>query len=475
MDFHVSLAGRGDLSVRIYRELRDAILDGRLRAGERLPPTRELARRLEVSRNTVAVAYDRLTADGFLAGRVGAGTFVCADLPAKAKAGTARRAAGTGPQPKAVWRSLPPAVAAASASPRYDFRVGIPDAALFPLETWRRLLGRELRDLASTYTHYSDPGGHDGLRAAIARHVGISRSVRADAGDVIVTQGAQQALDLLCRVLLEPGDRVAVEAPGYRLAHLLFASHGADVVGVPVDDEGLDVSALPSRTKLVYVTPSHQFPLGSPMSLARRTALLEWAGRADAVVIEDDYDSEFRFSDRPLEPLQSLDRGGRVAYVGSFSKTLLPMLRLGFLIAPRSLQDALRHARQLSDWHGDLPAQAALARFIDEGLFARHLRRATREYAVRQEQIASTVDKRFAGRLRLVPSAAGLHLCALAEDPALDLEPVVARAAREGVAVQTLTDLCGGFPLSGLVMGYGSIRPERIDDGLAALDRAWKC
>ena len=466
MDFHVSLAGRGDLSVRIYRQLRDAVLDGRLRAGERLPPTRELARRLAVSRNTVAVAYDRLTADGFLTGRVGAGTYVSGSLPAPKprKAPSVR-----GPQPKAIWRSLPSPAAAVAEAPEYDFRVGIPDAALFPLETWRRLLARELREAAG-FVHYVDPGGHPGLRAAIARHVGVSRSVRADADDVLVTQGAQQALDLLCRVLLSPGDRVAVEEPGYRQAKLLFASHGAEVVGVPVDGEGLDVAALPSRTKLVYVTPSHQFPLGTPMSLARRTALLAWAERADAVVVEDDYDSEFRFSDRPLEPLQSLDRGGRVAYVGSFSKTLLPMLRLGFLVAPPSLQDALRHARQLSDWHGDVPAQAALARFVDEGLFARHIRRATKVYAQRHERLVSTVDRMFAGRLEVVPSAAGLHLCALAD---VDLEPIAARAAAAGVAVQTLSDLCGGFPAPGLVLGYGSIPVERIDDGLAALDEAW--
>ncbi|NBH06455.1 PLP-dependent aminotransferase family protein, partial [Amycolatopsis sp. SID8362] len=372
-----------------------------------------------------------------------------------------------GPRPKPVWRSLPPPVAAFAEAPPFDFRVGIPDAALFPLETWRRFLARELRD---SVAHYADPAGHPALRAAIARHAGVSRSVRAAADDVLVTQGAQQALDLLCRVLLSPGDRVAVEEPGYRLAKLLFASHGAEVVGVPVDGEGLDVSALPPRTKLVYVTPSHQFPLGTPMSLTRRTALLAWASRADALVVEDDYDSEFRFSDRPLEPLQSLDRDGRVAYVGSFSKTLLPMLRLGFLVAPPSLREALRHARQLSDWHGDLSAQAALARFIDEGLFARHLRRATKVYAERHERLVSTLDRRFAGRLRVVPSAAGLHLCALAD---ADLEPIAARASAAGVAVQTLSDLCGGFPLPGLVLGYGSIPVERIGDGLAALDGAW--
>lgn len=460
----MTLAGRGDLGTRIYRELRDAILDGRLRSGDRLPPTRELATRLSVSRNTVAVAYDRLTADGFLTGRVGSGTFVAADLPSRR-----RRAAPAGAaiRPREVWRTLPP-LETAGEPPEYDFRVGIPDARLFPLQTWRRLLSAELRVTGSA--QYSHPAGHPGLRAAIARHVGLSRSVRADAEDVLVTQGAQQALHLLCRVLLAPGDRVAVEEPGYRIARLLFRSHGAEVTGVPVDREGLRVDELPAQTRLVYVTPSHQFPLGSPMSLARRSALLDWAERAGAVVVEDDYDSEFRFSDRPLEPLQSLDRAGRVAYVGSFSKTLVPALRVGFLIAPRSLRDALHHARQLADWHGDPAAQAALARFLDEGLFARHIRKATREYAARHERITELLHERFAGLLTLVPSAAGLHLCALSE---VDVESVAARANRAGAGVQTLAGLCGEPAPRGLALGYGSIAPEKIEPGLAMLKRAF--
>lgn len=460
----MTLAGRGDLGTRIYRELRDAILDGRLRSGERLPPTRELAKRLSVSRNTVAVAYDRLTADGFLTGRVGSGTYVSAELPA----GRTRHApAGSALRPREVWRTLSP-LEPAGADPEYDFRVGIPDARLFPLQTWRRLVSAELR--GTGFAHYGDPAGHAGLRAAIARHVGVSRSVRADTGDVLVTQGAQQALDLLCRVLLEPGDRVAMEEPGYRMARLLFRSHGAEIVGVPVDREGLRVSALPARTRLVYVTPSHQFPLGTPMSLARRTALLDWAERAGALVIEDDYDSEFRFSDRPLEPLQSLDRAGCVAYVGSFSKTLLPVLRLGFLIAPRSLRDALVHARQLADWHGDHHAQAALARFLDEGLFARHIRKATREYAARHEHITTLLREEFAGLLTPVPSAAGMHLCALSD---VDVEPGVARANEAGVGVQTLAGLCGEPAPSGLALGYGAVAPEKIAAGLGALKRVF--
>jgi len=293
--------------------------------------------------------------------------------------------------------------------------------------------------------------------------------VRARADDVLVTNGAQQALDLIGRVLVGPGDRVAVEEPGYPPARDLFRSLGARVTGVPVDAEGLDVAALPPDTRLVYVTPSHQFPLGTAMSLARRRALLDWAARRDAVVVEDDYDSEFRFSDRPLEPVQSLDRAGRVIYVGTFSKTLLPTLRLGYLVAPASLRDALRAARQLTDWHGDHTGQGALARFIDSGELARHVRKATRVYAERQAVIRSTLEEDFVGWLTPVPSAAGLHICALADPSAtVDIGRWVGRARVAGVAVESLARY-GGRP--GLVLGYGAIGAADIPAGLRLLRR----
>ncbi|MEU5878969.1 PLP-dependent aminotransferase family protein [Spirillospora sp. NPDC047279] len=470
MDLHISLEGRGDLSARIYRQIMEAVLDGRLRPGERLPPTRELAPRLEVSRNTVAAAYDRLTAEGFLEGRSGAGTFVRAESRRPGR----RRPSRGGVRPGRRWET-PMAPPNDRAEFTFDFRLGMPDVRLFPLETWRRLVSRELRPASLRSPGYGEPAGHPALREAIARYAGVSRAVRAEADDVIVTQGAQQALDLIARVLIEPGDCVAVEEPGYPPARLLFQSLGARVVGVPVDEEGLDVSAIPRAARLVHVTPSHQFPLGTPMSLARRTALLAWAERSDrAVVIEDDYDSEFRFSDRPLEPLQSLDRTGRVIYVGSFSKTLLPLLRVGFMVAPASLQGALRTAKQLSDWHGDLTTQAALARFIDEGLLARHIRRATREYAVRHERILAALHGDLAEWLALVPSAAGLHLCTrLVPGRNVDVQRVVASARGADVAVESLAAYCAAEPAQhGLVIGYGAIPAERVDEGLRRLATA---
>ncbi len=459
MDFHVSLDGRGDLTARIYHQLLAAILDGRLTTDERLPASRELARRLDVSRNTVAAAYERLAAEGFVSGRAGAGTFVCAPPVLRT-----RRAPSGGVQPRSVWELpllTPPGPA------EYEFRIGVPDPQLFPLATWRRLISQELRPAALRPADYGDPAGHPSARAAIARHVGVSRSVQAGPQDVLITQGAQQALDLIGRVLIEPGTCVAVEEPGYRPARRVFQTLGARVVGVPVDGEGLDVTALPHSTQLIYVTPSHQFPLGTPMSLARRCALLAWAERHEVVIIEDDYDSEFRFSDRPLEPLQSLDRQGRVIYVGSFSKTLLPMLRLGFMIAPASLQPALVAAKQVTDWNGDRTAQAALASLIDEGLLARHIRKATRAYAARHEQIGSALRRDFVDLLEPVPSAAGLHLSTRLVAPGIDLDAAVRRS---GVIVRTVGSFSTAPPRwDGLVLGYGGIQPERIDEGLRRL------
>ncbi len=464
MDLHVSLAGPGDLGARIYRQLQEAVIDGRLRAGERLPPTRELAKQLAVSRNTVALAYERLTAEGFLVGRVGAGTFVCATPPGLVSSAPAAA--------RPVWQGVR-APSEMTGTPEYDFRVGIPDMHEFPMDVWRRVLMRELRELPPSSTCYGEPAGHAGLRVEIARQIGLSRSVRADPADLIVTQGAQQALDLIGRVLVAPGDVVAVEEPGYPPARELFASLGASVVGVPVDDEGVVVSAIPAAARLVYTTPSHQFPLGMPMSLDRRAALLDWAHRRDAMVIEDDYDTEFRFADRPLEPLHALDRGDRVLYVGTFSKTMLPVLRLGFLVAPRSLRTSLRAAKLLTDRHGDLTTQGALARFLADGLFTRHVRRSARAYAARRNLILSTLARDFASRLVVLPATAGLHLTVRPVDPTYPVADLVTRAVAAGVAVESLGEYCLDRPSPGLVLGYGSVRLASIEPGLRLLSDLW--
>jgi GntR family transcriptional regulator/MocR family aminotransferase len=468
-EVHVCLVGRRDLAGEIFRQLRRAILDGRLPAGGRLPPTRELARRLSVSRTTVAVAYDRLTGEGFVTARVGAGTFV-SEVAAGPR--DQPRPAGGALRPRPVWDSIGvPAVFDRPAA--FDFRPGLPDARLFPYQTWRRLLARQLRPAAVGDGSYGDPAGHPGLRQAIARHVGVARAVQTTPGQVVVTNGTQQAVDLVARVLLEPGDRVAVETPGYGPPRRLLTSLGAEVVGVPVDAEGLVVEAIPPGVRLVTVSPSHQFPLGMAMSLPRRLALLAWAERNGAAVVEDDYDSEFRYGGRPIEPLQTLDRRGRVLYVGSFSKTMLATLRLGFVVVPEPLVSAVRAAKFVTDWHTSLPLQAALAGFIDQGYLARHIRRMRRVYQERHQLVLDLLTDRFSDLAKLVPSSTGLHVTATVPGvtPA-ELEAVLARAWDDGVGVLPLSLWDAGPPSQpGFALGYGAIPTERIGEGLARLRR----
>ena len=471
VEFHVSLVGRKDLTGEIYRQLRRAILDGRLPSGGRLPATRELAAQLSVSRTTVTVAYDRLMGEGFITGRVGAGTFVSDDLP-----GPGHRAGATGEvlRPRPIWENLLP-MGVVERPAEFDFRPGIPDARLFPYRRWRQLLARELTATAVGAGHYADPAGHAGLRQAIAAHIGLSRGVQATADDIVVTNGTQQAVDLIARVLLAPGDQVAVEDPCYRPPWRLLRSLGARVTGVPVDDQGMIVDVIPPGTRLVYVTPSHQFPLGMSMSLPRRLALLAWAERHQAAILEDDYDSEFRFGGRPIEPLQTLDRAGRVVYVGSFSKTLLATLRLGFLVVPPSLHPAVRAAKLLTDWHTPLPLQGALAHFIHQGLFARHLRKMRAVYQARHEQVMDALTREFAAHLKPIPSAVGLHLAATAPGTtAEELDGLLRRASSAGVELLPLSLYAVDTPPQpGLIIAYGAIPTDRIGEGLGRLRRCF--
>ncbi|NKQ52965.1 PLP-dependent aminotransferase family protein [Amycolatopsis sp. K13G38] len=463
MDIHITIDGGRGLREEIYRQLRAAILDGRLRAGEALPPTRELARRLAVSRNTVSGAYDRLAGEGFLAARAGAGTFV------RAGAGRAEPPVRetSALRPAQAWAGVPEPPTRFAAAPEYDFRAGAPDVGLFPFDTWRRLIAEQLRGSRPQVLTYGDPRGHQGLREAIARHVGLSRDVRADPDDVLVTNGSQQAVDLAARVLLRPGDRVAVENPGYPPPRQLFSTLGARLACVPVDEEGLVVDELPDDCRLVYVTPSHQFPLGTPMSLARRMALIEWAQRHDAAILEDDYDTEFRYTGRPLEPLHSLDTAGRVLYIGSFSKVLLPALRLGFLVSPPGLREAVTKAKYLTDWHSASVEQAAVAQFMDEGGFARHVRRMRREYQARQQLVSSIVARDFADVLTLIPAAAGLHVSAYSSVPT---RPVARAARNAGMWLYTLGDFTEPRDaVQGLVFGFGAVPRAAIEPGLHRL------
>lgn len=337
---------------------------------------------------------------------------------------------------------------------------------LFPFDTWRRLTTQRLRSGQAELLTYGDPQGDPRLRDGLARHLSVSRNVRVRPEDIVVTTGVQQTVDLVARVLLEPGDLVAVEDPGYPPPRLLLETLGARVAAVPVDDEGLVVDAIPDGTRLVYVTPSHQCPLGIAMSPARRQELLDWAERAGAVLVEDDYDTEFRYAGRPLEPLHSLDAHGRVVYVGSFSKLVSPALRIGFLAAPPSLVGALAKAKYITDWHSPAIEQAVLADFIAEGAFARHIRRMRRIYRERHDVLVAALHEEFEDLLRPVPAAAGLHLSAEADQ---DVRPIARAARAVGVRVLPLSDFAVADPRPGLMFGYGAISAEAIRPGLRRL------
>jgi GntR family transcriptional regulator/MocR family aminotransferase len=355
--------------------------------------------------------------------------------------------------------------------PDFDFRSGIPDDTAFPYAAWRRLLADGFRRTTDAAL-YGDPAGPLELRRAIALHLAASRGLHVGPEDVVVTNGLQQAAMLIASVLIEPGDVVAVEEPGYPPVRRAFEAARARVVGTPVDQHGLVVDELPDDAKLAYVTPAHQFPLGVRMSLARRTALVGWARSHAAAVIEDDYDTDFRYGGRPVDPLHTLDGGGRVLYVGSFSKSLLPALRVGYCVAPPAVREALRRARFVSDWQGTTSIQLALARFIDDGTLAAHIRRMRREYERRRSRVRTILDRAFSRHLEPIPNVAGLHQAAWARDASPEqVNAWVTAAADQGVAVQSISEFAETDVRPGLVLGFGGIPLDRIDEGLYRLRR----
>jgi len=467
--------GSRTLTRALHGQLLAAMRSGRLAPGLRLPATRALARHLGISRNSVVAAYERLAAEGHVTARNGSGHYV-AEVPARAAARVAPAPARRRERSlAAAWRGLAAPLDMVDAPrSRFDFRLGVPDIAPLPFDAWRRLSARALRAMARGEAGYAGPAGQPALRAAIAAHASHTRAVACTAGDVLVTGGAQQAFDLVARVLVTPGRTiVAVEDPGYPPTRAAFAAAGAVTVPVPVDDEGLRVDRLPPDADIVCVTPSHQFPLGCVLSAARRRALLAFARRRGAVVIEDDYDGEFRFENRPLEALQTLDDDAAVFYVGTFSKSLFPALRLGFVIAPPWARAALMLARQRADWHGNLHAQDTLAAFITEGHLARHVRRMRAVYGERRRVLLAGVARELGRWLAPVPGCAGLHIGtrAIAD---VDLARVAERARAFGVNVDRSGRYAIGDDVTdGLLFGYGAIEAAAIPQALATLRRAF--
>jgi GntR family transcriptional regulator/MocR family aminotransferase len=467
---------------RLAEAIRESILGGRFRPGERLPPTRVLATNLSLARNTVLEAYEQLIAEGYLSARHGSGTYVAPDLPDRAfraesfASNVARDGKGSPPRlsdfaERLLAEGVPTVIDDETGqAANFEFRYGTPSFDEFPIDAWRTLTKRVLDYPPKELLGYGPTEGLPQLREALARYLQRSRGVRCDASQVLIVNGSQQALDVASRVLINPGDVVAVEDPGYRGARAVFLAVGARVVPVPCDGEGILVDWIPEDARVIYVTPSHQFPTGAVMSAARRLELLARANRTGAVVIEDDYDSEFRYEGRPLAALQGLDEGGRVIYTGTLSKVLLPALRLGYMVAPPSLQPAITGAKWLTDRHVALLYQAVLALFIDEGHFERHLRRMRKVYETRRTTMLSAFDEHFGDRAAITGTDSGMHVL-VNINGVTDADAFIEAARKLGVGIYSAAPYYVGEPPPGasFLMGYSSVNEDGIRRGIGIL------
>jgi len=475
LESHVDRSG-APLHRQVYARIRGSILTGALKPGHRLPSTRTLASDLGLSRITVESAFTQLRAEGFVVRRVGSGSFVADVMPETVRAPRMMR--GAGARTSTPARRAPHADAL-SARGRAITRaalepepVGVrvlqpcmPALDVFPHATWARIVARRARQQGTALLSYGDAAGFRPLREAVATYLCGARGARCSWEQVVIVSGAQQGIELAARLLLDPGDEAWLEEPGYLGARGALHTAGASVIPVRVDDEGLDVDAgieAAPRARLAYVTPSHQYPLGVTMSLARRLALLAWAERANAWIIEDDYDSEFRYSGRPIASLQGLDEAGRVFYVGTFNKVMFPSLRLGYLVAPPELVDTVVAARALSDGHPPVHAQAALADFMNDGHFGAHVRQMRALYHERRDVLVDALASRLGDRLRIGPSEAGMHVAARMAEKGSDAE-LVAAANAKGVGVGGLArQYVGRQKAQGLLLGFSGSPPDEM-------------
>jgi GntR family transcriptional regulator/MocR family aminotransferase len=485
VDLELARDGERPTARRLHEQLRAAISDGRLGPGTRLPPTRQATAIFAVSRNTIVDVYDRLIQEGLAVTRHGSGTFVAEHVPRDQAVPPDLRAAPLEPRLNPFW--LRPEVRDAMDFWRdgagrtegqgiADFRPALIDSRLFPLDIFRRVSAQQLRRIENRPPRFKSPQGNQGnfhLRTAIAAHIGVTRAVVCSADDILVTSGAQQAFDLLARVLVTPGETVvAIEDPGYPPMRVAFAAAGAILVPVGVDAEGMRVEDLPERVDVICVCPSHHFPLGMAMSADRRRALIETARHRGAVIVEDDYDGEFRYDGAPLTALRTQENADLVCYVGTFSKSMLPSLRLGFIVAPDAIRRPLVTARNALDWHSPIPIQMGAAAFIAEGHLTRHVRKMRGIYRRRRQRLLDGLRVMPADRLEAIASFYGMHVAAAAPH-GLDLEQVAAGLGHQGIKLHSSARYHLGTPgRAHLVFGYGAVDLPAIDKALELLRQA---
>ncbi|MBI3300794.1 MAG: PLP-dependent aminotransferase family protein [Deltaproteobacteria bacterium] len=482
----LNLDKQGPLYAQLYRAVRAQILAGKLPPGARMSATRALATELGLSRNVVMQAYEQLLAEGYLVARTGAGTFVASDLPQKFTTprnttGLTRAVKQMPVQLSAYVRRIERDATASEFTwaPRrtplpYEFRYGRPSVVDFPPETWCRVLARRARRISIRDLDYGPPEGLPSLREAIADYLARARAVRCTPEQVVILNGSQQAFDLAARVLIDPGDRVVLEEPQYRAARAVMQAAGATIRTIPVDEQGLCTGQLTAKgkgSKLIVVTPSHQFPTGAVMPLARRLELLAWSERESAFIFEDDYDSEYRYSGRPIEALQALDSHGSVLYAGTFSKVMFPGLCLGYLVVPEHLVKPVRTVKALLDTGSPSLLQLALVDFIQAGFFERHLHRLRMRNAARRAALLDAVERYLGSRAEVSGVDAGLHvLLWLPEVAQCDEANFRKRAEELGVGVYSVTPFYSTPPpQAGLLLGYASLTEKEITEGIRRL------
>lgn len=466
---------------QIYESIRLSILEGKLQPKTQLPATRFLAKQLNLARMTIINAYEQLFAEGYLESKKGAGTFVAARLPEdflnaekpqKKHLEITKRIIKLSNFGNHLAQNGEKILRPYNTQKVFPFRHGIPAIDEFPFEIWSKILQKQLKSANSNIFSYGDIQGFAPLREAIANHLGQSRGVHCTAEQIIITNGTQQTLDLIGNIFLSKNDEVCLEDPTYFGARDVFSAIGAKLMPVPVDEEGFNVEEAKVKSRkprLIYVTPSHQYPLGMTMSLARRMNLLEWVRETESFIVEDDYDSEYRYAGRPLASLQGLDKHGSVIYIGTFSKMIFPALRLGFLVAPKDLVEIFKAAKALRDWHSPNLDQAVLAEFISEGHFAKHLRKMRGIYQKRQQILVEEAEKHLKGMLEVSPATSGMHLIGWLPEGADDWQ-IFQEARKQNLQIAPLSASCLEQKLrGGFFLGYTAFNETQIKEGVGKL------